>query len=119
MLSNVPEEFAFRTSENEAIRDLYGLYESLKSKGENFYNFHVNDNKNDFANWVSDIVGENKDRETFSYIPSLCTYCGSVNMNSAIAGKASNPAERQELGFIKRHIFSCEACKSAWFALEK
>jgi hypothetical protein len=68
---------------------------------------------------VGEIVGENKDSETFSYIPSLCPYCGSVNMNSEIAEKASNPAERQELGFIKRHLFTCGACQSTWFALEK
>ena len=68
---------------------------------------------------VGEIVGKNIDTETFRYIPSLCPYCGSVNMKNSIAEKASNPRERQELGFIKRHLFNCNACNSFWFALEK
>ena len=68
---------------------------------------------------TKEIIEKNIDLETFNHVPNLCPYCGSFNINSVIAEKASDPVERQEFGFIKKHYFICAACQSRWFALEK
>jgi len=60
-----------------------------------------------------------KDRETFSYISTLCPYCGSVNIKSAIVEKADTSEKRKSLGFTKKFLFNCDGCKSTWFAVEK
>ena len=42
------------------IKNLYELLEGLKSMDENTFNYHVNDQKNDFCNWIMDIILDSK-----------------------------------------------------------
>lgn len=52
---DVEEKYAFWLSTGKKIRNLKELMIELQINGQNFFNNHVNDSKNDFANWVRDI----------------------------------------------------------------
>ncbi|MEM4260291.1 MAG: acetate kinase [Candidatus Woesearchaeota archaeon] len=46
-----PDKY-FRVCNGEVLRDIDELYESLKYMDDKIFRFHVNENKNDFANWI-------------------------------------------------------------------
>lgn len=54
-----PEEY-FRLSNGRVLKNLNELLNALKSMDEETFEFHVNENKNDFGNWVKDVF---KDEE--------------------------------------------------------
>ena len=55
-LADVPEEFVFRCGNSHVLRNMKDLANELKSMPDNDYAFHANDGKNDFVNWVRDII---------------------------------------------------------------
>ncbi|MBI4268019.1 MAG: hypothetical protein HY662_04460 [Chloroflexi bacterium] len=56
LLADAPEEYAFRTNNGHILRNLKDLANELKTMSDETYAFHVNDEKNDFTNWVRDII---------------------------------------------------------------
>jgi hypothetical protein len=46
----------FYTYDNQVLKNLWELYAFLKSCDEVTFRHHVNETKNDFANWVEDII---------------------------------------------------------------
>lgn len=57
-LSRVPEDKAFRCADSCVIYDLRELAKALDNMSEETFRYHANDQKNDFANWVSDVIGD-------------------------------------------------------------
>jgi predicted ribosome quality control (RQC) complex YloA/Tae2 family protein len=49
-----PEEY-FRLVDGKVIKNLYELINSLRSMHDNTFRHHVNNEKNDFANWIRDV----------------------------------------------------------------
>lgn len=45
---------------NKAIRDLSELHTALLNMDDATFSYHVNQEKNDFSNWISDILDEKK-----------------------------------------------------------
>jgi hypothetical protein len=60
MLSNVPEQFAFRSHNGDAYWNLRDLARAVASMDDALFSYHVNAQKNDFANWVADVIGDHK-----------------------------------------------------------
>ncbi|NQV09340.1 FAD-dependent oxidoreductase [Candidatus Woesearchaeota archaeon] len=50
----------FYTKDGKVLKDISGLIKELKSMSYNSFNHHVNQEKNDFANWIRDIIKEEK-----------------------------------------------------------
>jgi hypothetical protein len=55
-LGNVPEEYSFRCSDGRTLRNMQELREALISMTDETFVYHANAKKNDFANWVRDII---------------------------------------------------------------
>jgi hypothetical protein len=60
LLAKVPEQFVFWVQDGAVLHDMKELGEALKAMSEETFSFHSNDYKNDFANWVKDIIGDEK-----------------------------------------------------------
>ncbi len=59
-LANVPEEFVFWCNDGRVLRNLLELKDALTTMSDETYTYHVNAEKNDFANWVKDIIGDTR-----------------------------------------------------------
>ena len=60
LLANVPEEHVFRCCDGRMLRNTRELREAFTSMSEETFNTHVNQSKNDFSNWVRDIIRDDK-----------------------------------------------------------
>ncbi len=60
ILANVPEEYVFRCHNGHILRNLEELANELKTITPEDYSFHANTEKNDFTNWVRDIIKEER-----------------------------------------------------------
>lgn len=58
LLSNVPEQFTFRCCDGAVFWNLRDLARAVSSMKGDVFSFHVNDQKNDFANWIADVIGD-------------------------------------------------------------
>ncbi len=57
ILSNAPDEKAFRTEFGE-IKSLPELRSVLIARGKPFYDKHVSESKNNFADWIENVFGD-------------------------------------------------------------
>lgn len=57
-LKRVPEDQAFKLHKGTTIRDMKELAELLDIMSPESFEHHVNGEKNDFANWIRDAVGD-------------------------------------------------------------
>ena len=57
ILDNVPNQYSFWLANGKGISSVRELYKELKSMDSNVFNFHVNESKNDFYNWIKDVYG--------------------------------------------------------------
>ncbi len=60
LLANVPEQFTFRSYNGDVYWNLRDLAQAVASMNDAVFTYHVNDQKNDFANWVADVIGDRK-----------------------------------------------------------
>jgi len=63
-LVNAPPEKAFYLRDGRTLNNLLELVDALENMGDDVFAFHVNESKNDFANWISDALGEGELGET-------------------------------------------------------
>ena len=57
-LSAVPEEYVFRCNDGRVMRDIKELAQALNDMSDETFAYHVNETKNDFGNWVQDVIGD-------------------------------------------------------------
>ena len=55
-LTDVPEGYVFRCCDGHTLRNMKELGDVLKTMKEETYVSHANTEKNDFTNWVRDII---------------------------------------------------------------
>ena len=60
MLGNVPEAHAFRCQDGSVFRNMTDLRNALARMADDTFAHHSNAERKDFANWVRDIIGDNK-----------------------------------------------------------
>jgi len=51
-------EHYFYLNNGKKLKNIAELMESLKDMDQDLFSFHVNEQRNDFANWVRDVFGE-------------------------------------------------------------
>ncbi len=57
-LPKVPEEYVFRCQDGRVLRDMNELAEALSTMADETFAYHANEAKNDFSNWVRDVIGD-------------------------------------------------------------
>ncbi len=55
---DAPEDKRFIVSDGSVLKNIRELADALDSMTEDIFRAHVNDFKNDFANWVRDVFNE-------------------------------------------------------------
>ena len=55
-MADVPKEYAFRCHDGLILQSMKQLGSALNSMTDETYIFHANTKKNDFSNWVRDII---------------------------------------------------------------
>lgn len=58
LLGNVPEEKVFWCSDGKVLKNMPELETALKEMSEETFSYHSNEIKNDFSNWVRDVIGD-------------------------------------------------------------
>ena len=56
--SNVHKNQSFKVCDGNELNNLLELAMAIKHMPEETFTHHVNDHKNDFANWINDCMGE-------------------------------------------------------------
>ncbi len=59
-LADVPDGKQFWCNDNREFKSLEQLAEGFKAMSGETYRYHVNESKNDFSNWVKDVIGDEK-----------------------------------------------------------
>lgn len=55
-LSRVPDEYVFRCCDGNVFRDMRELAAGLVAMSDSAFAYHVDFSRNDFSNWVRDII---------------------------------------------------------------
>lgn len=63
---DVKQEFYFNLADGRQLKNLIELSAVLEDIDENTFRHHVNEEKNDFANWIRDVINENMLAESLS-----------------------------------------------------
>ncbi len=58
ILASVPEHFVFRCCDGSDFWNLRDLSRGVSNMKGDVFSFHVKGQKNDFANWVADVIGD-------------------------------------------------------------
>jgi HEAT repeat protein len=58
VMRNAPDDKSFRLHNGGVVHNLVELSSALRGMDEISYRHHVNDSKNDFANWARDVCGD-------------------------------------------------------------
>ena len=59
LLSNVAEQSTFRCHDSQVFWNVRDLARAVSSMTDDVFRFHVNSQKNDFARWIADVIGDN------------------------------------------------------------
>ncbi|MBI5392330.1 hypothetical protein HZA96_00540 [Candidatus Woesearchaeota archaeon] len=70
VLKNVFHEHKFNLADGSSLFNLYELAAALKDMNGDVFSHHVNDSKNDFANWVKNVMHEHDLADQLSCIKS-------------------------------------------------
>ncbi len=60
LLAKVPDEYVFRVSDGGVLSDMKELAQELNHMSDETFTYHANATKNDFSNWLKDIIGDNE-----------------------------------------------------------
>ena len=55
---DIPDNFCFWTSDGRTLRNLADLANALREMNDGVFKHHVNVERNDFAKWIEEILGE-------------------------------------------------------------
>ena len=55
-LADVPQEYVFWCCDGQILKNLKQLRDAFSVMSEDTFAYHVNEAKNDFSNWVKDII---------------------------------------------------------------
>ncbi|MBT4823950.1 hypothetical protein HN695_05525 [Candidatus Woesearchaeota archaeon] len=66
ILSNVHHDFKFKVVSGGELVNLEELLKALKTMDKESFSHHVNENKNDFSNWIKDVLKDSDLAEAVS-----------------------------------------------------
>lgn len=53
---NVPDQFCFYASDGKVVKNLKDLVKAIDQMTDDVFNYHANKEKNDFSNWIRDVM---------------------------------------------------------------
>lgn len=59
-LVRASQENAFELKDGRKLYDLEDLFEALKTMDEKIFRHHVNQDQNDFIDWIKEVLGDKK-----------------------------------------------------------
>jgi hypothetical protein len=59
-LADVPQEKRFWCCDGRVLGNLFELEEALKEISQDTFRYHSNEARNDFADWVRNVIGDDK-----------------------------------------------------------
>lgn len=59
-LANVPDQYVFWCHDGRVLHSICELKDALERMSDETYAYHASNEKNDFGNWVKDIIGDEK-----------------------------------------------------------
>jgi len=59
-LGDVPDDKHFWCHDGKLIKNLRELGKALNDMSDETFHYHLGEGRNDFSNWVRDVVGDNK-----------------------------------------------------------
>jgi len=59
IFSDVPCAKEFILKDGSVLKNLYELAMHFEKMGDSVFSHHVTESKNDFSNWINDVMGEN------------------------------------------------------------
>lgn len=69
-LANTKPEFYFRLVNGQKIKNIFGLANALDKMPDEVFYHHVNEQRNDFSNWIKDIFKQKKLTDEVSKVRS-------------------------------------------------
>ncbi|MCB9359172.1 hypothetical protein H6503_04535 [Candidatus Woesearchaeota archaeon] len=54
----VPEKYHFYLNDGRRLKDIYELIEAFDSMSDEVFRYHVNEDKNDFYNWIKEVMND-------------------------------------------------------------
>ncbi len=60
LLGDVPADKPFWCQDGRTLKNLQELEVALKEMSDETFRYHLNEAKNDFSNWVRDVIGDDK-----------------------------------------------------------
>lgn len=60
VLRHVPDEKCFYCHDGKILNNIYDLKSALEKMHDTIYSYHVTAEKNDFARWVREVLGDEK-----------------------------------------------------------
>lgn len=60
LLVNVPVDKVFWVCDGRILKNIYELNDALQTMTDDTFSYHVNKEKNDFANWIRAVMGSRK-----------------------------------------------------------
>jgi hypothetical protein len=89
-LNDVPEDKVFWMNDGIVLRNLHDLSTVLADMGDDTFSYHVNKDKNDFKNWILDVVGDKKLAMSISRIKKRRIMLNRINKRVEQLTKLSN-----------------------------
>ena len=87
LLDNVPEEYVFRCCDGSILHSVKELGAALKTMTDETYAFHVTTGKNDFTNWVRDIVKDERLAKNLQKAPNQAQAAKLVDSRISLLSK--------------------------------
>ena len=59
-LGDVPDDKQFWCHDGKVIKNLSGMEGAFNSMSDEVFHYHSREDRNDFSNWIKDVVGDEK-----------------------------------------------------------
>jgi len=59
-LGDVPDDKRFWCQDGKVVKNIKELGKALNDTSDDIFHYHAGEGRNDFSNWVRDVVGDNK-----------------------------------------------------------
>lgn len=89
IIGNVQEEKVFYLNDGRVLRNLGELAAAMKDMGEGVFNHHVTSDRNDFRNWVNDVIGDRKLADSLGRSKTRESALGKINSRLKELGRVS------------------------------
>lgn|GEM_PF-2353030 len=103
---DIPDEKHFRFRDGTTVADLAGLKEKIESISYDEFYGHVNNEKNDFANWVGDVLRQQGLAKKLKEVSSIVETVELLNeaLFPDKMGKAEQQLEKEDLPDFQERI---------------